>query len=364
MTNEIKTKEEEGTEETLSETIGKMFDVAQEEAEDKEDGESEELSEESDEGEDEDGDEHSDEGEKEEVPESKVGDDSELEEEEESDEEDEEIIPESEVEAPSSWSDDAKEEFSELPASQQENIVKAFKGMQADYTNKLQGISQVVSALKPIEEECVESGTTYPQAIARMVGAHVQLKKNPAEAMRGLMGLYGVTAEQVLGVPDNEGDNIPSALKEKIDKLEAQVNETTTRTREQMLEDNKASVIKFKENAEFYEEVEEAMGDMAEAAAKAGQSIPSLEELYDRACWLNPSVREKKIAKQRSGQDMDRVKERKKRVAKSKRASRVAKRSSAAPDKKGDREPTSLRDVIEQQFDASTARSKKRLSGN
>jgi hypothetical protein len=233
--------------------------------------------------------------------------------------------------------------------------------MQADYTQKLQGISQVVQALAPIHEECVESGTTYATAIARMVGAHVQLKKNPAEAFRGLMQLYNVTPQQVLGIKE-EGEEIPASVQKRISDLEAQVSQSRKMTETELLEKNKTEVLEFAKTAEFFTEVEAEMGNMAEAAAAAGQPVPTLKELYDRACWVVPSVREKMLAKDREDRNKDRINERKERVAKSRKASKVSKRS-AAPPGKSDSKEVSLRDEIEMNYNASVGHGKKAASG-
>lgn len=354
MTLEIKTDEELEGDESIEETMARVIEELEEkeeedglqgEEEKREEGEREEV------GEEEEKEEEvaAKPDEKEEKVEEKVEEDVE--------EKDDDISIPAEIEAPASWSDDAKEEFMELPPKQQESVVNAFKGMQADYTRKMQGIGGIVNALEPIQRECIENGIKYEDAIRRMVGAHLQISKDPAEGIRGVMQLYGVTPDQVLGIkPDDGGTS--SADQDRISKLEAQVSQGQQAIQQNQNQVIESEVLEFAQKNEFFEEVESEMSMLVNSFISTGQPIPPLKDLYDRACWSNPTVREKLIARQTGEAANDKVEERKERVARSKRAAKVGKKRSAP--RQAETGDKSLRQLLGEQYDASVANAAKR----
>ena len=349
MVDEIKTDKELEGEETLTETMAKVIEDMEAKSEKEEDDallEGEEEGEE--EGREEVIEEESDgEGEVKLSSSEEGGDTKE-------DAEDEVADVPLEIEAPAPWSDDAKEEFLDLPSKQKEAVVNAFKGMQSDYTRKMQGISGIVNALEPIQRECVEQGIKYEDAIRRMVGAHVQITKDPAEGIRGVMQIYGVTANQVLGINSDSGET-SGVDQDRISKLEAQVSQNQQNfqaTQNQVIE---SEVLEFAKNNEHFAEVENEMSMIVNSFVSTGQPVPPLKELYDRACWSNPTVREKLIAQQHGVDANDKVAERKERVARSKRAAKVGKKRTAPRQAEtGDKD---LRQLLSEQYDASLANS-------
>lgn len=348
MTDEIKTKEELEEEESVEETMSRVIDELTPDIEEEKEEEDGLQGEEEEEGKEEEIDEVAEEGE--------AKEDDEEERSEEDEDEDEKIVVSPEIEAPQSWSEEGKKEFAELPPKQQEMVVNAYKGMQGQFTQRMQGIAGIVSALEPIQDECVRGGIKYEDAIRKMVGAHVQITKDPAAGIRGVMQIYGVTPEQVLGINQGEAD-LPPAAQERISKLEAQVSQgvqTLQANQNQMVE---SEVIEFMKNNEFFEEVENEMAMLVSSFTSTGQPIPPLKDLYDRACWSNPAVREKLIAKQTGETASDKVEERKERVAKSKRAAKVGKKRSAPrTEETGEK---NLRQLIGEQYDASVAQANK-----
>lgn len=331
---------EEG-EESLLDTMGEVYDEIasknQEEGEEEDDALREEK-----------------EGEEEEGREEEVELEAEADEEDVDDEdEDEEIVASVEVEAPHGWSDDAKAEFDELPSKQKETISAMSKGMQADYTRKMQGIGDVVNALQPIQQECVRGGITFGDAIRRMVGAHVQLQEKPAEAVRAIMQAYGVSPDAVLGVEGAE-ETVNPAINNRIQELEQKVDQTTQGFVQNQNQQIDAQVQEFRKTHEHFDKVQDMMTNMVHSLTLAGQPIPSLQDLYDRACLVHPEVSESLIQKKKEDAASDRIESRKKRVERSKRATKVGKKKSA-PRESSETGPLTLHDTLSDVWDDKVA---------
>lgn len=275
------------------------------------------------------------------------------------DEEDEEdpekierTISSSEFEPPPNWSEEAKEDFNSLPNKQKEQIVTMQRGMQGDFQKAINSVSGITNALQPIQKECVQAGLTYEDAIRRFVGIHSQLMENPAAGIRTVMQTYGVSPEQVLGV--SNGSN--PAENDRIAQLEKQVQETQQTFVNQQAQSIDQHVAQFKKEKEFLKDdeigrqIEQEMSMMVTSYQQTGQPIPPLQELYDKACWSNPTVRAKLVARQKLDETNDKINKRKEKVAKSKRAARTVKRGGSAKTEEKDA-PKTLHDVLSQQWD-------------
>ena len=286
-----------------------------------------------------------------------------LEIEDEEDEEDpekiERTISQSEFEPPPNWSEEAKEDFNSLPNKQKEQIVTMQRGMQGDFQKAMNSFSGIADALQPIQQECLQVGIKYEDAIRKMVGAHLQLSQNPVEGMRLVMRTYGVTPEQVLGV-SKDGD-IPKAAADRIAQLEEKVNQTHQTFFNQQSQTIDQTVAQFKSEKEFLKDddigrqIEQEMSMMVASHQQMGQPIPPLQDLYDKACWANPTVRAKLVARQKLEETNEKIDKRKEKVAKSKRAARTAKRGGSAKTEEKDA-PKTLHDVLSRQWDEAEAK--------
>jgi hypothetical protein len=230
-----------------------------------------------------------------------------------------------------------------------EFTINTYKGMQADYTRKLQGISGVVSALSPIHQECVENGITYDEAIRRFVGIHERLKKDPKTTIRQVAALYGVDLDN-LDKESNGNGSLPPEVSKRIESLENEVKSTREGSIQMQAQKIAQEIEEFKKTAPFYDQVEQAMVGIVNLCVNTGKPVPPLKTLYDDACWMVPSVREKLIAKERKGEMSDSVVSRKQRVEKAKQASRsIKRRSKESVEKPGD--PGSVRDTLSAVWD-------------
>jgi hypothetical protein len=83
---------------------------------------------------------------------------------------------------------------------------------------------------------------------------------------------------------------------------------------------------------------------LAQADRAAGKT-PDIADLYERACWQNPSIREKLISDTKTDEQRKAVEEKRKRAAKAKKASKSVSSSSGSGAPKT-AEDESVRDSI------------------
>lgn len=264
-------------------------------------------------------------------------------------------ISSTEFDPPQNWTDDAKEEFKELPQKQQTQILEMQRGMQSDFQKTMNAFGGITNALEPIKNECVQMGLKYEDAIRKMVGMHVQLMQDPIPAMQTLLQTYGVTSEQVLGVKPDTG--IPPAADDRITQLENRVNQTTQGMFNQHMAGVDAQVQELIKSGKHFAEVEDDMAILVDTYQRTGQPLPPLKELYDKACWSNPQVRAKLMAEQKAEETNEKVEQRKKQVDKSKRAARTSKRGTSGHTEEKD-PPKSLHDVLSRQWDEAERKAK------
>lgn len=255
-----------------------------------------------------------------------------------------------EFDPPPGWSDDAKEEFGALPPKQQEQLVQMQRGMQSDFQKAVNGVSGIVQALDPIKDECIKYGLKYEDAVRKFVGIHKQLLEDPAAGMRTVMSTYGVTPDQILGIEEDDG--MPPQARDRIAALEQKVDQTTQGMQQQQMAAIDQSVEAFKNGPgkEFYDAVEQDMIVLVNSHQQMGRPVPPIQELYDTACWANPQVRAKLLAKQNADKTTDKIEKRKESVARSRRAARTVSRGSSGRIEEKEA-PTSLHDVLSQTWD-------------
>jgi hypothetical protein len=276
------------------------------------------------------------------------------EEEEGSEEGEEEELEAGDLEPAQHWPDEIKEEFAELPAKSQKFLIKSMKGMQGDYTRKTQGIADLVSSLDPIKEECVQAGVTYADAVRRFVGVHKRLQTDPRNAILYVMQEYGITVDQIFNQGGASGATDPETAKE-IASLREEVQASRQMVQDQNSAQLNASLAEFRESHEHYDEVEPDMTQIVNGLNASGLPIPPLQELYDRACWANPTVREKLFEEQKEEKAKEQVTKRKKRIAKSKKAARTARKTSATESRKT-QQRMGLREQLADAMDAVESR--------
>lgn len=252
-----------------------------------------------------------------------------------------------ELEPPDFWPDQVKQEFRRMPPKSQEFYLNSYKGMQADYTTKTQAIAEIQRAIEPVREELAASGVSDGEMIRRFVAVHKRLEKDPREAIRWIGQLYGIDVSVPKGSEDDDED-VPPKVKEIDERLSRrEVQEAIERAKSINAEVNK---LRDEGKMPFYEEAEPAMMRAVAQIRRAGGQLPGVLELYEQVVWTIPELREKQLAQSRTEEDRRKLEEKKKNVAKSKRAAGKSEARKVEPAKKK-RGPMTIGEELSMRFD-------------
>lgn len=270
------------------------------------------------------------------------------EEEDEGREESEEVVLDAgDLEPPDFWPDEVKSEFSKMPPKSQEFYMNSFKGMQADYTQKMQGISEIKRAVDPVRDELVKTGVSEGEMIRRFVAVHKKLEEDPAKGIKWVAEMYGVDINAPVGASEEKPPADP-----RVDRLEAVVTEQERNAAIERAHAANAEIMELRKAGKMplYEEAEKIMiGAVAELQQK-GQPIPPVIDLYEDVVWRTPALRERHLANSEVAKRQTKLKEKKKNVAKSKRA--AGKRTpSGVPPAKERRGKGTIRDELSRRYD-------------
>ena len=233
-----------------------------------------------------------------------------VEEDEEQPEDDKEALDE-DLEPLAHWHKSDREIFKTIPKEAQEFLLRRDKEFQASATKKQMEVADIKKAFDPVRNELVKGGVTEADAIRRLLGAHLQLMEKPKETIFWLMQQYGVNISDIVGsdVEDSSGSSDKAATRE-IQELKERLARFETRTQQEKVDTIEQQIQEFAKKNEFFEEVQGEMAMIARSFTSQGQPSPGLEELYEKACWMNDSVREKRAAqkkKARISQDEEKI---------------------------------------------------------
>lgn len=268
---------------------------------------------------------------------------------------------------PEDWPSKDREAFESLPAESKEFLLRRSKEIQADYTRKTQEaaelkkqyepLNQVVSQFKPFAEQ---QGMNEHQLVNAWANAQKMLINGQGRDL--LMYLADQYKINLGEQSEPEQNSEISELRQHISKLESQLGQTV-----QTVQGSQSAAMEERLN-EFanqkddkgellhphFDDVMEDMVYLAKVEKQAGKT-PNVKDLYDRAVWMNPTVREQKLASQREAeaekarQDAERKKrEEKERAEKANLASANASGDGSAPAPTQD--GSNLRSLIEHEF--------------
>lgn len=294
---------------SLAEDLGKAFDEAfpeDPEVESQEEAEEPETPEEAPE-------EPSDGDEVEEAPEGEEPVEEQPEEQEDAEDEDLELEP------LAHWHKEDRETFKGLPKEAQEFLLRRDKEFQASATRKQMEVSDIKKAMDPVRDQLVKNGISEADAIRRLVGAHVQLVENPKNSIMWLMQQYGINISDIVGDAEDASGSHDSAAKREIEELKERLASFEKRTQQEKADTIGRQIQEFAAKNEFFDDVQGEMAMIARSFTSRGEPAPGLEELYEKACWMNDSVREKLMAQKKKAK----ISQDEEKISRAKRATRA-----------------------------------------
>lgn len=226
-----------------------------------------------------------------------------------------------------------KEALSKLTPEAQKVFVERYKAMEGDYTRKRQEDSafrksweSVDEIFKPHVDYLRAQGETPASVIQRWASTAQLLQKDPVGGLKWLASQYGVDPSQLAQTQEYEDPDI-KALKDEITGLKTSLSQQQATQYQQRLNTIERSIEEFANQKDeggallhpHFSELQADMAILAQGASQAGQTL-SLDELYQRAAWANPSVRAKLVAQQEAATKARLEQEARERAAAAKKA--------------------------------------------
>lgn len=241
------------------------------------------------------------------------------------------------IEAPISWSAEAKQTWASLPPAAQEYILKRETEAQEKLSQQGRELGQLTPLREVVEHHSdifQRNGVTPEDGIARLLGAERMLEENPVAAIEQLASAYGVN----LAMFAPAANQSEAALRQQIAQLEARLNETSKSIREREWREAQTTqkqtlseIERFASDKSDWPELEndiltEITGIRANIDAGLIQPLSTqqiLEKAYERAQRNNPAVWQKKQDEERKAAEAKKVEEARKRADEAKRANVV-----------------------------------------
>lgn len=277
----------------------------------------------------------------------------------EPEETDEEAEPEP-VEAPVSWSAEDKKVFESLPREAQEVVARRERERDQGVNKTLEEVAPLRNVAEKYTDYFANLNVKPADAFEWLVHAEATLRHGTPEQKRvqleRLAQDYGISLAPAEAPSDDDDEYVDpkvSQLSEEVAQLRGQL---TSRQRAEIKEQQakaEQQVSTFRDAKTeagapahpYFADVESDMVALAQADRAAGK-IPDIADLYERACWQNPSIREKLIADTKSDEQRKAMEEKRKRAAKAKKASKsVSSSSGSGAPRTADKEE-SVRDSI------------------
>lgn len=212
---------------------------------------------------------------------------------------------------PVSWPQDKAEVWAKLDPGARDYILKreaeTAKGFQAS-AEKYKPLEEVDRLLEPYKAKLAAEGLSPTQGIQRLLRAQDIMESNPIQGIQWLARSYGVNLGQLTQQPQPGQEQtqqpqpidprVESALA-RVERLEREAQDRAERDSAAFEQSLKADVDKFRASSEhpYFDDVKADMAGLLTAGTAA-----DLKDAYDKAVWVNPTVRAKVLEDQRKAE--------------------------------------------------------------
>lgn len=224
--------------------------------------------------------------------------------------------PQAPIAAPNSWSADMKAKWEALPPDAKEYIARRESDAHAQITR----MGQQVKSFEPVSQVLEQNkdvfqsvGMTFDQGISALLQAQRALTANPVAAIHKLAADFNVDLAKLYGSQE-AGSQSPqvAALQAELIEMRRQLADTSSRvvTREQRelqsqqaaMEAQIADFVKDKPDFETIEEDILALLPGIRAQKPGASAKELLADAYERAQWMNPQTRAKRLEAERKAE--------------------------------------------------------------
>lgn len=241
----------------------------------------------------------------------------------------EESTQEGQADIPQDWPDDLKAKVAAMPKDVQATFIENTKHFQADYTRKTQAIAeerkqyeQFDQVLAPHRHAWRQAGISEPQAIHNLLAAESYLNRDPQNGLRKLAKHYSVDLSALADGQEAVNPEL-AALRQEVQQLRGYMTESQRAQQEQASASLASQIETFATEKDaggnlkhpHFDTLRERMG----ALITSGQA-QNLNDAYEQAAWLDPSVRKELLEQQTAAQKSEEERKRKEALDKARKA--------------------------------------------
>lgn len=221
--------------------------------------------------------------------------------------------------APASWKPEVREHWATLPEGVRSEIYRREAEVQRTLQESAEArknYEAVMKTVAPYEAFIKAEGSNPIQAIDNLMSTAARLRTGTApelaQMVAGIVNQFGIgrfgnnfieMLDSALAGQAPQASNPSSEIEQVLNQKLAPVQQMLTQFQQAQMYQQQAAqqaaaneVEQFLSQAEFGNDVREDMADLIEAAQRKGQNL-SLQQAYEKACYLNDSVR--KVMQQR-----------------------------------------------------------------
>lgn len=223
--------------------------------------------------------------------------------------------------APASWRPDVRNHWQQLPELVRAEVARREAEVQRTLQETAEArkyVDQVQRTFAPYEAYIRAENANPLQVIDNLMSTAVRLRTGTGPELASLMAnmvkqfgtgrfggefihmldsaLAGVAPQQ-----DNSNLQIQQVIQQQLAPVQqfmTQIQQAQVAAQQRVAQQATSEVEQFIAKSEFGNDVREEMADLMELAAKRGREL-SLQDAYDQACQLNPSVRTAIAGRQR-----------------------------------------------------------------
>jgi len=211
------------------------------------------------------------------------------------------VVPSTAPEPPTSWSADAKAEWLKLSPALQQAVIKRETEINEGGRRWSEEKRAVETMLDPIRQQAQRTGLSFDEGFKRLVSMSEWMEREPHAAIRALAQSYGVNLAQpqtgmqpppVVPQQQPQQNQQPDPV---VYELQTKLNGLMGMLQQQQKAEAQSSIQSFASapGHEHFDAVKGIMGQLIETGQAA-----DLPDAYDKAIWLDPTIRSSLIAAQ------------------------------------------------------------------
>lgn len=197
--------------------------------------------------------------------------------------------PSTAVEPPTSWSAEAKTEWSKLSPALQQAVLKRENEINEGGRRWSEERRAYDEMLSPVREAAQRAGVDEREGIKRLLAADDYLNRDPENAVRWLAQVYGVDLSKPPSQsPQQRPDPVVNQLRQELAEIKGNLT-----AREQAELNTEITRFASEPGHEHFETVKAEMGKLLTSGLAS-----NMQDAYDKAVWANPDIRNQLIANQ------------------------------------------------------------------